>query len=685
MNKSRGKLILLIVAGAPLCYSALPSTSAATDYSTIRVRLTMSPSKPASVSITLSEAYKVKEKPSLTLPKGSYTVSSVSSGIRVRGQGVDQVFTSATTLQPTKESALMTVSKTTHGNIKYLGDMRFAKSSSSLTLTNYVALEKYLYGVVAYEMSNAFPIEALKAQAVSARSYAIKSFNPSRSYDIGDTASDQVYKGFNSSYKRVINAVDGTKGEVATYNGKIISTYYSASNGGQTEYPGNTWGGGDAKNKAYPYLTQKDDPYDLRNKYSIMQKIFVPKDVENSSDGISDSGIDADYVVRVVNVNEWANVRRDTSTTSEIVGRAPLNSMYKWIDTKGDWFQIEFEGDPAYIHNSVSQKVKNGSFAYKNPVLTDLQNSAYQVLKDSKSIENATDIKIVSVDEFKNGKERWPGTGSRNYVTAKGTLTVQYYSTKSDKISSSESVNVEMKLMNTSSSGSYLMGHDYLNSILRMRGVETTDGGYNVTNARYGHGVGMSQRGAQQMANEGKSYREIMAFYFDGTKITKMNTDDSSTDLPDRDDGEDTSTPALKVTSSTLNIGSNTITKVDEQTSVAKFMDAIKVENGKAELTDHSGKAKTSGTIATGDVVRIKDNKGSVKQTHNVIIYGDVSGDGAINIFDIAAIRRDILGVKSLSGVYKSAADLNSDSNINIFDIAAVRRHILGVKAIEQK
>ena len=66
-----------------------------------------------------------------------------------------------------------------------------------LTVT-IVGMEDYLIGVVGYEMSNTFPLEALKAQAVTARSYAASKISPSASYDIVDTASDQVYKGYDS-------------------------------------------------------------------------------------------------------------------------------------------------------------------------------------------------------------------------------------------------------------------------------------------------------------------------------------------------------------------------------------------------------------------------------------------------------------------------------------------------------
>ena len=92
---------------------------------------------------------------------------------------------------------------------------------------SYTHLDVYKRQVVAYEMSNSFPLEALKAQAVCARGYAANKIKTSGAYDIVDTTVDQVYKGYEPAYQRVIQAVNETKGHVLTYNGKIISTFYA--------------------------------------------------------------------------------------------------------------------------------------------------------------------------------------------------------------------------------------------------------------------------------------------------------------------------------------------------------------------------------------------------------------------------------------------------------------------------
>jgi peptidoglycan hydrolase-like amidase len=98
-----------------------------------------------------------------------------------------------------------------YGFQRYLGDLCFTVSGGSLLLVNNIDLEQYLYGVVPYEMSDSWPVNALKAQAVAARNYAVKRLGGGGSYAITDDSSyDQVYRGFNPSYTNAIAAVNAT-------------------------------------------------------------------------------------------------------------------------------------------------------------------------------------------------------------------------------------------------------------------------------------------------------------------------------------------------------------------------------------------------------------------------------------------------------------------------------------------
>lgn len=670
-------LLVIILLISSLCFPSI--SSAASEDETIRVKLSVSGS---SISITLNGRYTPSNSSKTILEKGSYTVSISNGQLLLKGNGVSLSCGSSFTLSRYQYSGdtshTMTIKGTDYGTVNYLGDMVFSISSSKITVINHVPLEEYLYGVVAYEMSNSFPVEALKAQAVCARGYAVKAISSSGSYDIGDTSADQVYKGFNASYTNVIRAVNETKGQVLTYDGKICTTYYSASNGGQTELPGNAWGGGDSKNKTYPYLAQKDDPYDTENPSSLTQTIFVPKKVEGSDyDAVASS---SSYVVRIVNCNVSCNVRSGPGTQYELLGQAPVNSVYEWVSTTGDWHEVIYNGKSAYIINDYAQKVKSGNYLYSNAVLDDLQQQAFEALTDSGVDINAdTDVKLITVNQLKNGTERWPGTGSRNYVDADANITVKYLTAGSSKLSSAKTLNVTITLMEKSSSGSYLLSHPYLNSNLRMRGVESATNGFNVTCVRYGHGVGMSQRGAQTMAQEhGKTYKDILTFYFDGTKISSL--DSSGTPDPDPDPGAN---PTLS--SSKYKIASSQITGLSEQLSVKTFLSGFTVKNGSISLTTSAGKAKTSGYVGTGDILLLKTTAGKTYKKYTLVLYGDTNGDGSISILDLLRTQKHLLGSSKLSAPYSTAADVSKDGEVSILDLLRIQKHLLDVTTITQK
>ncbi len=128
-----------------------------------------------------------------------------------------------------------------------------------------IELEEYVIGVVAGEMPASFNIEALKAQSILARTYALKSISNNKK--LTDTTTTQVYKDnnqlkalwkndYNTYYNKIKKAVNETKGLVITYNGKYIEAMYHSTSNGCTEDSANVWG------NSYPYLTTVESPYD---------------------------------------------------------------------------------------------------------------------------------------------------------------------------------------------------------------------------------------------------------------------------------------------------------------------------------------------------------------------------------------------------------------------------------------
>lgn len=129
------------------------------------------------------------------------------------------------------------------GDRWYRGGITLVRSDRGLTAVNNVNLEHYLYSVLGAEMSSNWPIEALKAQAVAARSYALyqREQRGNSTYDLGDTQAWQVYKGVETEAQSTHAAVEATAGQVMVYNGKIIEAFFHSSSGGHTENVEDVW------------------------------------------------------------------------------------------------------------------------------------------------------------------------------------------------------------------------------------------------------------------------------------------------------------------------------------------------------------------------------------------------------------------------------------------------------------
>ena len=125
------------------------------------------------------------------------------------------------------------------------------------------------------------------------------------------------------------------------------------------------------------------------------------------------------------------------------------------------------------------------------------------------------------------------------------------------------------------------------------------------------------------------------------------------------------------------------ITGVKPGTKAKKFLSAFACEGGELKLLDSSGKEKT-GVVGTGDRLAVYVD-GVLVGYMEVIIYGDVSGDGEVTIVDLVRLNRHTLNVSKLKGCALVAADVNQNDSVNIQDLVMINRHILGIATIKQK
>ena len=170
----------------------------------------------------------------LLLENAAYEVRALGKNIAVAGQELSS---------PIKLLASDGQERIRLGGNLYKGDILIkATPEGRLDIIECLSLEEYLYGVLPSEMSPDWPLEALKAQAVASRTYAMKFINPARDYDITNGVEMQVYNGTNKINSRIIEAVNSTRGEVLKYKGKLVTAFFHACCGGHTASVKSAWG-----------------------------------------------------------------------------------------------------------------------------------------------------------------------------------------------------------------------------------------------------------------------------------------------------------------------------------------------------------------------------------------------------------------------------------------------------------
>lgn len=193
------------------------------------------------------------------------------------------------------------------GTRVYRGRIEIGRyNKSTLTAVNIVPLEEYLYGVVPAEMPSTWQEEALKAQAVCARSYALvkagfggKS-NAGKGYKIVDTISSQVYKGYTAESVKANRAVDATRGEMVCYNNKVVPAYFYSTSGGRTESSADVWG------TTLPYLQSVPDFFEQNAERMVWQEVVSLGKIKTALQG---QGIYFD-TVKDLRVSKYSDTSR---------------------------------------------------------------------------------------------------------------------------------------------------------------------------------------------------------------------------------------------------------------------------------------------------------------------------------------------------------------------------------------
>jgi stage II sporulation protein D len=329
---------------------------------------------------------------------------------------------------------------------------------SDMTIINKLPLEEYLYGVIPAEMPASWPKEALKAQAIAARGFAITNFNKNKQFDFNlcTTTDSQVYKGYGGEHSNTNMAVDETRNIVITCDGKLIAPYYHSDSGGCTEDSENIW------LNRLSYIRGIKDDFSSDTPYSTWSVSFTKQEIK---DCLADNNI---FIGDILNI-ETASVSDNGRVLSLVIhGTAGKTTLKKEesrlvFGLKSNQFTVDSDNgdnDDVSGNNDYTELAVLSGTSFK-PLRVNLNNKYIINNNGIYKIKNTGEILIYSGKQYKS-------------------------------VSRGESIR---------------------RPNIIPPNVFIFDG------KGYGHGLGMSQYGARKMAELGYKYDEILTYYYTGVEV----------------------------------------------------------------------------------------------------------------------------------------------------------------------
>lgn len=354
------------------------------------------------------------------------------------------------------------------GTGMYEGDLSLDIVENAIRPILTINVEDYLLGVVPFEMGDSFPLEALKAQAITARTYALRKSGSSGAYDVEDTTNDQAYRGRTTSSPLSEQAVTETKGLCGVYRGALASCFYSASNGGQTELGQHVWPT-DAPD-AYGYMDMRDDPYDLENRNSVVKRYTLQK--KPGEKGIG-----------------------------EALHQALTTAMGEQLSALG----VEADGELVRFDEIQFVEAVTPKYDGDSRLMTELRFT----------------VKI-SVRDYTFRQTPSPQLAASSTPHADETPAPTATPAFSPYRKVKEAVTVTLPIFTEAERAMGLSINVSQNELITVSDIGSA---FLIESRRFGHGVGMSQRGAEQMARQyGMTYEQILAFYYPGMGLVSYDT-----------------------------------------------------------------------------------------------------------------------------------------------------------------
>ncbi len=372
----------------------------------------------------------------------------------------------------------------------YRGSIEIAEGERGLLVVNELPLEEYLYAVIPSEMPTYYGLEALKVQAVCARSYAYKHLlaNSLSQYGahVDDSVAFQVYNNISENEDSIL-AVKDTYGKVIEYQNEVITAYYFSTSCGHTADAGSVWANG----QNYPYLKGK--------------LLYEGKDdKEDNEDGAAESGASdtASYLEQ-----QYSDLSVEENFRSFI--EAKDVSTY---DSGFNWYRWRVTMKVNDIKKVINQNLSNRYQANPELILTKTgQNEKREDVFESVPVDSVGNIVDISV-----GKREASGIISELIIVG---------SNKTVKIKTEYNIRALLAPVYDTvirQDDSEVNGLTLLPSAFFLIDKNKKEGKLNsitLVGGGYGHGVGMSQNGVKALADAGSDYERILQYFYTGTSL----------------------------------------------------------------------------------------------------------------------------------------------------------------------
>lgn len=398
----------------------------------------------------------------------------------------------------------------------YRGSMEMSAQTNSLAVINDVDLEQYLYSVVGTEVGSSWPLEAQKAQAVAARSYALAGGMGFKVAHVVDTTVSQAYYGIGAENPNSTAGVNETEGEVLTYNGKIISALFSANAGGITADAAEGWGNPDPK-MASAAISPDSGPQKGKMEWyrvgtpsgdtGYIREDLAAESGQKNAAGIAQLRVTGDGVILRSKplVDSTAVARLSAGALVVSLGKVPEVTVYSWIE------------DAKTSEELLSSLNKRA----KPPIAAPLETLEVSRRGPSgRAIELKANGVAVAIEDPDNFRSALGGIRSTLFsIEETGRLAIRGGDgTERELPEQAGSLQIlgADGQARTADEGNLFV----LDGSGEMRAA-TVKPGFIISGKGWGHGIGMSQWGARGLAEQGYDYQSILKYYYKNVLIEK--------------------------------------------------------------------------------------------------------------------------------------------------------------------